>query len=110
MRGFLVVILLLLIVALVFSIRHDRQVAEAERSFTIDSTSTYSSSPSSSSSDDNDGYKYVAPYITRTGKYVKGHVRKPVSTDPNAYKNQARSRYYYETHKRIIKERRKKKN
>lgn len=110
MRSFLVVILVLLIVALVFSIRHDREVAETENNFSTDSTSTYSSSPSSSSSDDNGGYKYVEPYVTRTGKFVKGHVRKPVSTDPNAYKNRARSRYYYETHKHIIKERRKKKD
>jgi len=107
MRSFLVVILLLLIVALVFSIRHDRQVAEAESNFSADSNSTYSSSSSSSSSDDNGGYKYVEPYITRNGKFVKGHARKPVSTDPNAFKNQARSRYYYQTHKEIIKQRRK---
>jgi hypothetical protein len=32
--------------------------------------------------------EYVEPYHTRTGKFVKGHVRKSVSTNPNAVKKQ----------------------
>ena len=40
---------------------------------------------------------YVKPTITRTGKFRKGHVRRKVSTDKNAIKNQIRSRYYYQT-------------
>ena len=38
---------------------------------------------------------YVKPYVTRTGKIVSGHYRKSYSTSPSAYKNRARSRYYY---------------
>lgn len=52
--------------------------------------------------------EYVDPYVTKNGKIVKGHIRKEYSTDPNALKNRARSKYYYQTHKGIIKERRKK--
>ncbi len=40
---------------------------------------------------------YVKPTITRTGKFRKGYVRKKVSTNKNAIKNQNRSRYYYKT-------------
>ncbi len=40
---------------------------------------------------------YVKPYLTRTGKIVSGHYRKSYSTSPSAYKNRARSRYYYHT-------------
>ncbi len=46
---------------------------------------------------DKAGGVYVKPTITRTGKFRKGHVRKNVSTDKNAIKNQNRSRYYYHT-------------
>jgi hypothetical protein len=46
---------------------------------------------------DKAGGVYVKPTITRTGKFRKGHVRKKVSTDKNAMKNQNRSLYYYET-------------
>lgn len=40
---------------------------------------------------------YVKTYVTKTGKVVKGHVRKKVSTDPNAAKNRTRSNVYYHT-------------
>ncbi len=46
---------------------------------------------------DKAGGVYVKPTITRTGKFRKGHVRKNVSTNKNAIKNQNRSRYYYHT-------------
>ncbi len=46
---------------------------------------------------DKAGGVYMKPSITRTGKFRKGHVRKNVSTDKNAIKNQNRSRYYYHT-------------
>jgi hypothetical protein len=42
---------------------------------------------------------YVKPYHTRTGKLVKGHVRKSVSTSPNAVKKQNYSKGYYQRHK-----------
>ena len=42
---------------------------------------------------------YVKPYHTRTGKLVKGHVRKSVSTNPNAVKKQNYSKGYYQRHK-----------
>jgi hypothetical protein len=48
---------------------------------------------------DNAGGIYVKP--TRTGKFRKWHVRKNVSTDKNAIKNQNRSRYYYHTRGKI---------
>jgi hypothetical protein len=40
---------------------------------------------------------YVKPSIDYKGRYRKGHVRMPVSTDKHAIKNQNRSRYYYQT-------------
>jgi hypothetical protein len=43
--------------------------------------------------------EYVEPYVTRTGKFVKGHVRKSVSTSPNAVKKQNYSKGYYQRHK-----------
>jgi hypothetical protein len=107
MKTFLYTLLALLIIAFGFSLRNDINGKKAE---SINSEAPSYSSPSSSSSDKkNYEYKYVDPYITRNGKFVKGHGRKPVSTDPNAFKNRAKSRYYYETHKYIIKERRKSK-
>ena len=49
--------------------------------------------------DDNrkSGMTYVKPSIDSRGRYRKGHVRKSVSLKSNAYKSQARSRYYYQT-------------
>ena len=46
---------------------------------------------------DDAGGTYVKPSIDYKGKMRKGHVRKKVSTDKNAIKNQNRSRYYYQT-------------
>ena len=43
--------------------------------------------------------EYVEPYHTRSGKFVKGHVRKSVSTSPNAVKKQNYSKGYYQRHK-----------
>ena len=40
---------------------------------------------------------YVSPSIDYKGKFRKGYVRMPVSTNKNAIKNQNRSRYYYQT-------------
>ena len=42
---------------------------------------------------------YVKPYHTRTGRLVKGHVRKNISTSPNAVKRQNYSKGYYQRHK-----------
>jgi len=42
---------------------------------------------------------YVKPYHTRSGKFVKGHVRKSVSTSPNAYKKRIYSKGYYQRNK-----------
>ena len=42
---------------------------------------------------------YVKPYHTRTGRLVKGHVRKNISTSPNAVKKQNYSKGYYQRHK-----------
>ncbi len=42
---------------------------------------------------------YVKPYHTRTGRLVKGHARKSVSTSPNAVKRQNYSKAYYQRHK-----------
>lgn len=46
---------------------------------------------------DDGGGTYVKPSIDYKGRFRKGYVRKPVSTDKNAIKNQNRSKYYYET-------------
>ena len=46
---------------------------------------------------DNAGGSYVKPSVNYKGQTRKGHVRKKVSTDKNAIKNQNRSRYYYKT-------------
>ena len=40
---------------------------------------------------------YVKPYVTRSGKIVSAHYRKSVSTSPSAFKNRAKSKYYYHT-------------
>jgi hypothetical protein len=46
---------------------------------------------------ENAGGTYVKPSIDYKGKMRKGYVRKKVSTNKNAIKNQNRSRYYYHT-------------
>ncbi len=108
MKILLYTILISLIIALGFSIKNDKR--KKEESISSSETSIYSSPNTKTDDNKSNNYKYVDPYITRNGKFVKGHGRKPVSTDPNAFKNRAKSRYYYETHKYIIKERRKSKN
>jgi hypothetical protein len=40
---------------------------------------------------------WVSPSVDSRGRVRKGHYRRPASTNKNAVKNQARSRYYYET-------------
>jgi hypothetical protein len=40
---------------------------------------------------------YVSPSVDSRGRVRKGHYRKAYSTDKNAVRNQARSRYYYQT-------------
>ncbi len=40
---------------------------------------------------------YVSPSIDYKGKFRKGIVRRGVSTNKNAIRNQVRSRYYYQT-------------
>ena len=40
---------------------------------------------------------YVPPTTTYKGQFRKGYVRKSVSTNPNAIRNQSKSKYYYET-------------
>ena len=54
---------------------------------------------SSKHSDSDSSNEYVEPYHTRSGKFVKGHVRKSVSTSPNAVKKQNYSKGYYQRHK-----------
>ena len=46
---------------------------------------------------DKAGGSYVKPSVNYKGQTRKGHVRKKVSTNKNAIKNQNRSRYYYQT-------------
>ncbi len=50
---------------------------------------------------------YVKPYVTRSGKIVRGHYRKSYSTSPSVFKNRAKSRYYYHTKGKYIRKRRK---
>jgi len=40
---------------------------------------------------------YVSPTINYKGQFRKGTVRKSVSTNPNAIRNQSKSKYYYNT-------------
>ena len=40
---------------------------------------------------------YVSPSVNYKGQLRKGYVRKPVSTNPSAIRNQVRSKYYYKT-------------
>lgn len=46
---------------------------------------------------DKAGGSYVKPSVNYKGQTRKGHVRRKVSIDKNAIKNQNRSRYYYHT-------------
>ena len=46
---------------------------------------------------DKAGGSYVKRSVNYKGQTRKGHVRRKVSTDKNAIKNQNRSRYYYQT-------------
>jgi hypothetical protein len=46
---------------------------------------------------DSAGGTYVKPSVDYKGQTRKGHIRRKVSTDKNAIKNQNRSRYYYQT-------------
>jgi hypothetical protein len=46
---------------------------------------------------DKAGGSYVKPSVNYKGQTRRGHVRRKVSTDKNAIKNQNRSRYYYQT-------------
>jgi hypothetical protein len=38
---------------------------------------------------------YIKPYVTQSGRLVKGSVRKSWSSSPNRIKNQNRSKSYY---------------
>ena len=40
---------------------------------------------------------YVSPSINYKGQFRPGYVRKSVSLNPNAIRNQTRSKYYYQT-------------
>lgn len=46
---------------------------------------------------DSSGGTYIKPSVNYKGQTRKGYVRKKVSADKNALKNQNRSRYYYRT-------------
>jgi hypothetical protein len=48
---------------------------------------------------------YIKPYVTRSGKIVRGHFRKSYSTSPSVFKNRAKSRYYYHTKGKYIRRR-----
>ena len=49
------------------------------------------------SSDEGGSATYVKPSIDSRGRFRKGHVRMPVSTDKDAIKNKNRSKYDYKT-------------
>lgn len=53
---------------------------------------------------------YVAPYATKSGKLVKGHVRKKTSISKNAVAKQNYSKAYYSRNKYRIKKNRAQKN
>ena len=57
--------------------------------------------PSCNSSDgydeDSSDAVYVNPSVDYRGRYRKGYIRFKTSTKMDAYKSQARSRYYYNT-------------
>jgi len=48
---------------------------------------------------------YISPSINYKGKFRQGHMRKSVSTNKNAVKNQAKSRYYYKTKGKYMRKR-----
>jgi hypothetical protein len=86
MKNFLYLILLGLVVLLFYSIRNSNISKQRDRPNKIQS---------------------VNPSINYKGQFKKGHARNPVSVDPKAFRNNARNRYYYKTHKEILKARRK---
>ena len=51
----------------------------------------------SSETKEGKGATYVSPSVDYRGRFRRGHVRMPVSLKKDAYKSQARSRYYYHT-------------
>ena len=51
---------------------------------------------------------YVPPTINYKGQFRKGYVRKSVSSNPNAIRNQSKSRYYYKTKGKYMRHRTKK--
>jgi hypothetical protein len=51
---------------------------------------------------------YAPPTTTYKGQFRKGYVRKSVSTNPNAIRNQSKSRYYYKTKGKYMRKRSKK--
>ena len=53
---------------------------------------------------------YVEPYVTKSGKFVKGHVRKKTSISKNAVAQQNYSKAYYSRNKYRIKKNRAQKN
>ena len=53
---------------------------------------------------------YVEPYVTKSGKFVKGHVRKKTSISKNAVAKQNYSKGYYSRNKYRIKKNREQKN
>jgi hypothetical protein len=48
---------------------------------------------------------YVLPSINYKGQYRKGYIRKSVSTNPNAIRNQSKSKYYYKTKQKYMRRR-----
>ena len=53
---------------------------------------------------------YVEPYVTKSGKFIKGHVRKKTSISKNAVAKQNYSKAYYSRNKYRIKKNRAQKN
>lgn len=53
---------------------------------------------------------YVAPYVTKSGKLVKGHVRRKTSISKNAVAKQNYSKAFYSRNKYRIKKNRADKN
>ena len=51
---------------------------------------------------------YVPPTTTYKGQFRKGYVRKSVSTNPNAIRNQSKYKYYYKTNGKYMRKRSKK--
>ena len=49
--------------------------------------------------------RYVSPTINYKGQFRKGYVRKSVSTNPNAIRNQSKSKYYYKTKGKYMRKR-----